>query len=399
MNERSPIPLARPEDLPTRADVVVIGAGIMGLATAFHLARQLPDKSVIVLERGYLCGGASGRNGGGVRAQWSSATNVGLMRESVERFGRFATEMKINIWFRRGGYLFLARTEERAAELAASVEVQRAHGLATRLVDGAEARRIVPGLATADLVTASYNPDDGVLFPWPMIFGYARAAVKLGVGIFPFTEVRGISSDGRRVTGVETERGTIAADRVVVATGAWSPDVMRLVGVDLPNHPHRHEICASEPLKPFLGPLVAELATGLYFSQSMRGEIVGGIRDALAPNETREDSSMRFLGLYGRALTQAMPRLGGVRVMRQWAGLYDITPDGNPLVGPIDEIEGFWLLCGFMGHGFMMAPIISELSAELMAGKGSVETKRLFERWNLRRYRTGELLSESMILG
>ena len=391
--------LSRPEDLPARADVVVIGAGIMGLVTAWHLARLRPELRVVVVERGYLCSGASGRNGGGVRAQWASATNVALMRESLARFERFATEMKINIWFRRGGYLFLARSEERARELAGSVEVQRAHGLRTRLVDGAEAARIVPGIAVADLVVGSFNPDDGVLFPWPMVMGYARAAVDAGVGIFPFTQVDAFESDGTRVRAVVTSRGRVETERVVVAAGAWSPELLRMIDVELPSHPHRHEICASEPLKPFLGPLVAELASGLYFSQSMRGEIVGGIGDALAPDEARHDSSLRFLGRYAKGLTRAMPRLGGVRVMRQWAGLYDITPDGNPLVGPIDELAGVWLTSGFMGHGFMMAPIIGELSAQLMVGEASAETRAIFDRWNLRRYRTGELLSESMILG
>jgi sarcosine oxidase subunit beta len=195
---------------------------------------------------------------------------------------------------------------------------------------------------------------------------------------------------------VITPRGKIRTRKIICACGAWSPEIARLVGVELPSHPHRHEICSTEPLKPFLRPLVGDLASGLYFSQSMRGEIVGGISNARVPEGLDQNSSLRFLGLYARSLVRAMPILGGVRVLRQWSGCYDVTPDGNPLVGEVDEVEGFYLLSGFMGHGFMMAPIMSELLARYLV-RG--EEKELFERWNLRRYREGKLLSESMILG
>ncbi len=384
-----------PRDLPEDADVVVVGAGIMGLSAAYNLALEGVGR-VVVLDKGYLCGGASGRNGGGVRSQWSSEINIRLMKRSLAICAEFATRMRINVWFRRGGYLFLARSSERAAQLARSVELQRAHGLPTRLVDAAECRRIVPELATDAIVVASYNPQDAVVFPWPFVWGYAAACRRLGVGIFPFTELIGIETDGRRVTAVATPFGKVRTPLVVNAAGAWSPEVARLVGVEMPNRPHRHEICATEPLKPFLKPLVAELATGLYFSQSMRGELVGGISNEQVPEGLDQRSSLRFLGLYARALTGLVPRLGHVRVLRQWAGCYDITPDGSPIVGEVDGLEGFVLLAGFMGHGFMMAPIMGQLLARyLLAG----EEAELFARWNLRRFATGELLQETMILG
>ena len=198
------------------------------------------------------------------------------------------------------------------------------------------------------------------------------------------------------MTGVVTSRGRIATEKVLVCAGAWSPEITRMVGVELPSHPHRHEICSSEPLKPFLRPLVGDLSDGLYFSQSMRGEIVGGIANPKVPGGLDQRSSMRFLGLYASALSRAMPVLGDVKILRQWAGCYDITPDGNPLVGDVDEVPGMYLMSGFMGHGFMMAPVMGELFARwLLQG----EERELFERWNLRRYREGKLLSETMILG
>src|SRR5258708_1790101 len=265
-----------------RADVVVIGAGIMGLSVAYHLAeRGVPD--VTVVDQGYLCGGASGRNGGGVRAQWSSEDNVRLMLESIAMCRAFAARMKINVWFRQGGYLFLARTPAMRERLEASVALQNACGLATRMLTAAEAARVVPELDTAGLEAASYNPDDGVAFPWPFVWGYARAAQARGVEIAPWHRVVGIDTKGTTIDAVRvTASGPPGRDRthardrsagsaappvavirtskVVNAAGAWSPEVARLVGVDLPNRPHRHEICSTEPLKPWLKPLVADLS-------------------------------------------------------------------------------------------------------------------------------------------
>lgn len=381
--------------LPEEARVVVIGAGIMGLSIAYNLARFGVDR-ILVLDRSYLCGGASGRNGGGVRAQWSSETNIRLMRESIRRCAEFATRMRINVWFRQGGYLFLARSERMASMLSSSVELQREHGVPTQMIGPAEVKKIVPELDVSRVVAASFNPEDGVVFPWPFVWGYARECRRLGVDVHTQTTVTGIDTEGGRITGVVTDRGRVRTRRVICAAGAWSPELTRMVGVELPSHPHRHEICSTEPLKPFLRPLVGDLATGLYFSQSMRGEIVGGISNAQVPEGLDQGSSLRFLALYARSLTRAMPTLGGVRVLRQWSGCYDITPDGNPLVGNVDEVEGLVLASGFMGHGFMMAPIVGELLARhLLFG----EEKELFERWNLRRYREGKLLSETMILG
>ncbi len=381
--------------LPEDARVVVIGAGIMGLAVAYNLARFGVDR-IVVVDKSYLCGGASGRNGGGVRAQWSSDTNVRLMRESIRRCAEFATKMRINVWFRQGGYLFLARSEQMARTLSASVELQREHGLPTRMIGPGEVKKLVPELDTSRVVAASYNPEDGVVFPWPFVWGYARECERLGIAIHTHTSVLDIETEGDRITAVVTDRGVIKTPKVICAAGAWSPELTRMVGVELPSHPHRHEICSTEPLKPFLKPFVGDLASGLYFSQSMRGEIVGGISNAKVPAGLDQGSSLRFLALYARDLTRTMPILGGVRVLRQWSGCYDITPDGNPLVGKVDEVEGLILISGFMGHGFMMAPIMGELLARhLLFG----EEKELFERWNLRRYREGKLLSETMILG
>lgn len=393
-----------------RAEIVVVGAGIMGLAIAYHLAR-LGVSPITVLDRSYLCGGASGRNGGGIRAQWSSEANIRLMQESVRMCRDFAREMKINVWFRQGGYLFIARTEERRRSLEASVKLQRECGLPTHLLTPREAKKLVPELdIDAGVVAASYNPEDGVVFPWPFVWGFARAAEKLGVEVVTFAKVSGFETEGQRITGVVFEESppiaeaadrprkthTIKTQKVVNAAGAWSPEVAKLLSVALPNKPHRHEICATEPLKLFLKPLVADLTDGLYFSQSMRGEIVGGVGQQRAPEGIRQDSSFGFLGRYAKSLTRTCPSLADVKVLRQWAGCYDITPDANPIVGEVDEVEHFYQASGFMGHGFMMAPVVGKLIAQYIHKRTPLP---MFERWNLRRFREGRLLSEAMIIG
>jgi sarcosine oxidase subunit beta len=389
-----------------RADVVIVGAGIMGLSVAYHLAARGITR-VTVIDRGYLCGGASGRNGGGVRAQWSSEANVRLMLESIRMCREFAAKMKINVWLRQGGYLFLARTRALRETLEKSVVLQNECGLSTRMLSPQEARHIVAELDVDGVQAASYNPDDGVVFPWPFVWGYAQAARKLGVEVIDWHEVVGFDTKGSAIECVRVRRSgppgamgpaqvsSIATRRVVNAAGAWSPQIARMLGIELPNRAHRHEICSSEPLKPWLKPLVADLSDGLYFSQSTRGEIVGGIGNPYVPPGLDQRSSHAFLGRYARSLLRACPVLGDIKVLRQWAGCYDLTPDANPIVGAVDGVDEFYQASGFMGHGFMMAPVIGKRIADLLAGDPVPE----FDRWNLRRFKEGKLLEEGMIIG
>src|SRR5579871_5775265 len=250
------------------ADVAIIGAGVMGLAIAHNLAARGRHR-IVVLDGHYLAWGASGRNGGGVRQQWS-----------IEICAHFAEEMGINVWMRRGGYLFLARTKAAAERLERNVALQNRCDLPTRMISLARARDIVPELDTESaapgFVAACYNPTDAIVFPWPFVWGYARAAQRRGVVLRTGTPVTAIERRGDDFL-LTTPAGTLTAGRVVCAAGAWSPKVARLAGVALPDWPIRHEILSTEPLKPFLKPMVSVLESGLYFSQSLRGEIVGGL--------------------------------------------------------------------------------------------------------------------------
>ena len=363
----------------------------MGLALAYNLAAA-GAKRIVVLDAHYLAWGASGRNGGGVRQQWSTEMNIRLMQESLAICAGFAKEMGINVWMRQGGYLFLARTEATRARLESSIALQNRCDVPTRMIDMREARALVPELATGGegerFAGACFNPTDAIVFPWPFLWGYARAAQKRGVAIHTATAVTAIENRAGGGFVVRTSRGPLVAARVVNAAGAWSPAVARLAGVDLPDWPERHEILSTEPLKPFLRPMVSVLESGLYFSQSLRGEIVGGIGVA-GPRDTdvRLGSRLRFLEKMATAMIEVMPRLGDVKVVRQWAGPYDMSPDGDPIVGEAPGLPGFYLCCGFVGHGFMMAPVVSRYYARHLLGQ---ETHPFFEAWSLKRFaRTG----------
>ncbi|MBI5507451.1 MAG: FAD-dependent oxidoreductase [Deltaproteobacteria bacterium] len=390
---RSP---AHQEPLPKRAEVVVIGGGIMGLATAYHLAKN-GVHDVVVLERAYINSGASGRCGGGIRAQWSTEQNVLLMKESIAICREFAVELGINVWLRQGGYLFLAGNPAQMEAIAKNVALQNRLGVPTRILEPKGAKEIVPDLQIQDLQGACYNPEDGTLFPWPFLWGYANGAKAHGAKIVTFTPATGIDVEAGRVTGVLTARGRIGCNLVINAAAAWAPQIGRMAGITFPNRPERHEILVTESLKPFLKPLVSELGSGLYFSQSGRGEIVGGLGDPDEPEGIEMRSSLRFLVRMSRALVQRIPRLAEVKVLRQWAGCYDRTPDGNPILGYVDEVEGFFQVHGFVGHGFMMAPAVSKYVGLYLA-KG--QEHAIFKDNRAARFKDGGVKShETLIIG
>jgi sarcosine oxidase subunit beta len=385
------------EPLPARADTVVIGAGIIGLSIAWNLAKR-GQADIVILERSYLASGASGRNGGGIRQQWSTELNIRLMQESVALCKAFTKELGINVWLRQGGYLFLARTEREMGFLEKNCKLQNRCGVPTRLLDPAGAQEIVPELDVSGFRGAAYNPTDGILFPWPFLWGYAAGAVKLGAKLHVHTSVESIDKPARAGDDfvVRTSRGEVRAKRVINAAGAWSPAIAKMVGVELPDHPVRHEILSTEPLKPFLGPMVSVLSSGLYFSQSMRGEIVGGITVHGEAYTLAMGSRLKFMTTMARAMVELVPRFGELKVLRQWAGPYDVTADGNPILGEPPGVPGFFLCCGFMGHGFMMAPVIGKYYAEWLAGGKPHE---IFARCRLERFSSGAIEKEDFIIG
>jgi len=393
---RVPSPSAK-TPLSPRADIAIVGGGIMGLSLAYELSR-LGKRKLVLLEAGYLAGGASGRNGGGVRQQWSSALNIRLMQESIDICQGFARQMGVNIWMRQGGYLFLAKRPETVSRMEGAIALQNSFGVPTRRLEPREARDLVPDLdlEAGHIVGACYNPTDAIVFPWPFLWGYAEQATKRGVEIHTRTPVTAIERTARGFSLV-TPKGRLEAERVVATTGAWSPQLTAMVGARLPTWPVRHEILSTESLKPFLRPLVSVLDSGLYFSQSLRGEIVGGI----GLHEPKSDaivlgSRLRFLEAMATELLAILPRLGYVRVVRQWAGPYDLSPDGQPILGELPEAPGFFVCGGFVGHGFMMAPVVSRHYARFLH---DATPHPMLQAWRPGRFGSGDAVHDELDIG
>jgi len=358
--------------------VAVVGAGIVGLYTAYHLARAGAGP-ILVVDRGFLSSGASGRNGGGVRQQWETRATVRLAREAVEAYRRFGRDFGYNIWFRQGGYLFLAETDAELGRLRTVHDLVRSEGLPSEVLDPDAIGRLVPGIAPRAVRGGTYLHTDGTLHPFPAVWGVYEAVRALGVEVALGVEARGVERAAGRLAGLVTSAGTVAVPSVVNAAGGWSGDFSRSAELEVPNVATRHEILATEALKPFLDPMIVRPSDGLYFSQTMRGEIVGGLT---VPHPTGTSagvpSSPRFLASMSRALVRLFPQLGALRVLRAWSGYYDDTPDGLPIVGEDPRLPGFVHANGFGGHGFMLAPASSRRVALAVLGERSDLDPTLF---------------------
>lgn len=352
-----------------RYRVVIVGAGIVGLFTSYHLARAGAGP-ILVVDRGFLSQGASGRNGGGVRQQWETPETVRLAREAIGSYRRFGREFGYNIWFRQGGYLFLAQTAEENERLKRVHAVVASEGLDSRLLDAAGAARRAPGLSTDHVVGASFLGTDGTLYPFPAIWGVYERVRSMGVEVLLGVEVTGVGSDRGRLSTVGTSAGPVGTDVLVNAAGGWSRELSERCGLPSPNTASRHEILATEPLKPFLDPMVIRLSDGLYVSQTMRGELVGGLT---VPHPTGTTggmaSSTGFLRAMSRALVDLFPRTRSLGVLRAWSGFYDDTPDGLPVIGADPRLPGFVHANGFGGHGFMLAPASTRRVAQCVLGE------------------------------
>jgi sarcosine oxidase subunit beta len=374
---RPPAPSRPPRD---RYRVAVVGGGIVGLFTAYYLARAGAGP-VLVVDREFLSSGASGRNGGGVRQQWETAATVRLAREAVRAWRRFGSEFGYNTWFRQSGYLFVAESAGEMERLLRAHRVVTAEGLRARVLT-AEAMAEVAGPAIdfRRAVGGTYLATDGTLYPFPAVWGVYEAARALGVDVVLGLEARGVrTSDDGRVRGLVTAHGSVETDVVVNAAGGWSGDFSRAAGLAVPNRATRHEILATEPLKPFLDPMVIRLRDGLYFSQTMRGEIVGGLTvphpEGTAPGMP---SSVAFLSRMARALLELVPSLASLGILRAWSGFYDDTPDGLPVIGEDPRLPGFVHANGFGGHGFMLAPASAARVARAAMGEPTDLDPELF---------------------
>jgi len=367
----------------------------MGTAIAYYLAREGITNTVII-EAGYLASGATGRCGGGIRQQWSTEANTKLAIESVRLFEGLEDELDADIEFLQGGYLVLAYTDEDVDQFEKNVALERGLGLDVEILSPEEiTRRVVPELNTEGVRLATYCPSDGSANPFLTTQAYAGAARRLGVEIELFTPVTRVRTTGGRVTGVETPRGDVSAPIVVNAAGSHSVLLADTAGVELPITPYRREILVTEPLERFFHPMIISFSYGIYFRQTKHGAVIGGFGDPDEPVGFNQTSSLDFLVTMSRKLAHLMPALKSVKIVRQWAGLYDVTPDAQPILGPVDKLTGFVQANGFSGHGFMIAPMAALLVAQAVAGR---EPDLDIERLNLRRFAGGAVTEDQSVV-
>lgn len=354
------------------ADVVIIGGGISGCSIAYNLAKK-GIKNIAVIEKNYLASGATGRCGAGVRQQWGTEMNCKLAKKSIEFFETANEELEYDgdIEFKQGGYLIVSSTEKENEQFKKNVKLQNNLEIPSRFISLKEAKEIVPYLNTDILSGATFCPTDGHLNPFLTTDAYYKAANRLGVKFYTFTEVIGIKTKNNRISGVITNKGEISTNIVVNAAGGRSKLIADMVGLDIPVYSERHQILVTEPVEPTQGPMVMSFSLNIYCQQTPHGSFIMGRGDNNEPRDLRITSSWQFLDEMAKTVTGLLPPLGNLRVIRQWAGLYNITPDKQPILGPVKEIEGFYLAVGFSGHGFMFAPMTGLLLSEQILGENT----------------------------
>jgi sarcosine oxidase subunit beta len=341
---------------------------VVGLSTTHHLARA-GVRDVVLLETGALGSGSTCKAAGGVRAQFSDPVNITLGARSLETFRHFGSLFGQEIDLQQVGYLFLLGSRLAVTAFEANVARQNDLGVPSRMISAAEAESLSPLISTDGLLAAAYSPTDGHCTPEAVVLGYASAARRAGATLLPHCAATGIDVRDGQVAGVRTAAGTIRTDTVVCAAGAWSAQVGAWAGVDLPVTPLRRQVLVTEPV-PGLDPhtpFTIDFDTSFYFHGEGRGLLLG-MSD---PDETpgfRLDRSDGWLPRLGAAIERRAPALTEVGIAGGWAGLYEMTPDHNALIGRAETVEGFLYATGFSGHGFLMGPAVGEVVRDLYLG-------------------------------
>jgi sarcosine oxidase, subunit beta len=348
------------------ADVVIAGGGVIGCSLAHHLAARGLD--VLLCERESLGSQSTARCAGGVRQQFSSELNVRMQRFSVERLLRFPEEIGHPLEFRQTGYLFLLSTEEEVESFRAQLEMWHRVGLSeARWVTPEEARELSPAITTDGLLGGTFCPTDGIASSNDVTAGYAAAARRQGARLLEGVAVTGIDVAGGQVRAVRTSAGSVATPLVIDSAGAWSGEIGALAGVELPVAPYPRHVFVTGPtsLVSRAAPLTIDFATSFYFHPEGDGVLFGmGERDERPSFRTDVDWS--FLEKMEPVVSRRFPTLLDLGIQTAWVGLYETTPDHQPFLGPVEEVEGFWCACGFSGHGFQMAPAVGSLLSELL---------------------------------
>ena len=371
-------------------EAVIVGAGCQGTALAYHLAKEgLHD--IAVLDRSYLGSGATGRNAGSIRNTYGSAEWIRFFDASTRLWHGLADELGTDVTFSPRGHLLLALRDDTMELFRRCVALQNSLGVHSRLIDGAEVRAMEPAI-TPSVRGALFEPAGGMVRHDVALWAYAAAAQRRGVEIHSHTEVTGIAAERGRVTAVQTSKGQTRTARVIDAAGAHGAAVARMVGVTLPVTVQSFEKLVTEAFPPTVHRLVVSRDTKVSLSQTARGEFVAGSTETSPPVGLR--STYEFATRSARKILDIFPGFADVAVLRQWTGLIDMTPDHAPLLGPVPEVEGFFLDCGWGGHGLSGAPAAGALLARLILHGAR---SPLIEPFDVARLASGRLVGDSLI--
>jgi sarcosine oxidase subunit beta len=354
------------------AEVVIIGAGCMGASVAYHLSRRGITNVVLVEREASLGAGSTGRNAGGVRHQFSTEANIRLSIESIAALERFRDDVGAEVDLHQDGYLFLLSAPETVEAFRASVALQRGLGIDVEWLNAGDAARLAPGLDTDGVLAATFCRRDGIADPSGVTMGFARAAQAAGVVIVRETEVTGIRTSGGRVAGVDTTRGRIDAPVVVNAAGPHARTIGRMAGLKVPVDPYRRHIFIAHPPAtgrwdvPTSRIMVIDFDTTFYFHREGAGVLfgMGGQNEQPTFDLTVQ---WDFLEQVTPVAVKRLPALAEAPIARAWAGLYEMTPDANPIIGAADDLPGFFLITGFSGHGFQHSPAAGRILSDIIA--------------------------------
>lgn len=379
-------------NIPTTADIVIIGAGVMGASAAYHLAQRGMKKIVLLEKEEFFGTGATGRCAGGVRYQFSTEVNINLSLESLPMLKCFKEELGQDIDYHPCGYLLIATNEKDAETFRRNVNLQNSLGVQTKLLSGDEVRERLPLMKFPDAIVGTFHHKDGLVDPNSVVAGYIRAAQKMGVKAITHAEVTAIRVRGDEVEAVETTQGRISTRMILNTAGPWSAEIGKMAGVEIPVVPIRRQIFTTNALPeiPQDFPFVIDFSQSLYFHRAGDGLLIGMSNPNQEPGfDQTVDEDFEYVNL--EAAIERMPLLERASRASHWAGLYEVTPDAHPIFGG-SAIKGFTMCTGFSGHGFMHGPVAGKLMSEyILDGKFSTVDVSMLD---LARFEEGRLIKE-----
>ena len=377
------------------ADVVVVGGGVVGCSVAYHLVQR--GVKVAVVEREALGSQSTGKCAGGVRRQFSSGTNVLMQQLSVRMLERLEAETGVDPEFRRIGYLFVLTSDLEVDEFQRLLPMWHELGVSdARWVEAHELRELAPLVAGDDIIGGTFCPTDGIASPHAVTSGYANSARAFGATILEGVAVTGIDQRDGRIQRVRTTAGDIVTSAVFNCAGAWAGEIGRMAGISVPVEPYPRNIFVTNPMPAVTRdhPMTIDFGTSFYFHPEGEGLLFGmGLPDEKPSFSTEVDWTM--LEAMAGVVERRSPQLAAAGIRTAWAGLYEVTPDHQPILGPVDDLHGFWCACGFSGHGFQQAPAIGHLLAQWFSGEQPDLALDIFAH---RRFATGNIEPERNVI-